>query len=108
MVDNVRITIHKYDFSLKETSPFERIYYYGKDRMSYAFRMSKEDVSSMIPQTVMESYLRLYCTSADKLQTVKNLLGEIPTENIGMVKISPKAKTRFKDPLLPSPKRRKM
>lgn len=89
--DVVRITMHKYDFALKETSPFQRIYYTNEND-DEPFKISSEEISSMVPNTAMEVYLRVFCTNKDKLQKVKETLTSWANQNPFVEKpiISPK------------------
>lgn len=59
------VDTHKNNYALKDRNPIETINFFSKWDANDSFPMRQEDISLLIPKTVSETYVRIYCRDSN-------------------------------------------
>lgn len=54
-----------YDYGMKSEDPIKHMGFYGKEDPTKAVKLTRDQVSQMLPQTFREEKIRLYCKRPD-------------------------------------------
>ncbi|CAI7935066.1 HD domain-containing protein [Podarcis lilfordi] len=54
------------DYGMKKKNPVNNVCFYCKSDLNKAFRISKEQVSKLLPEQFEEQQIRVYCKAADE------------------------------------------
>ncbi|XP_053249861.1 deoxynucleoside triphosphate triphosphohydrolase SAMHD1 isoform X1 [Podarcis raffonei] len=55
------------DYGMKKKNPVNNVRFYCKSDLNKAFRISKEQVSKLLPEKFEEQQIRVYCKTADEI-----------------------------------------
>nr|XP_024655908.1 deoxynucleoside triphosphate triphosphohydrolase SAMHD1-like [Maylandia zebra] len=94
--DNFEIIVVTLDYGMKNKDPINTTYFYTKANPTEAFKISREQVSKLLPVCFAEKILRVYCKNSASLRDAKfcfqswchenDFLTESPVLLGGMVK----------------------
>ncbi|XP_065325736.1 deoxynucleoside triphosphate triphosphohydrolase SAMHD1-like [Pelmatolapia mariae] len=69
--DNFEITVVTLDYGMKNKDPINTTYFYTKANPTEAFKISREQVSKLLPVCFAEKILRVYCKNSASLRDAK-------------------------------------
>ncbi|XP_039896561.1 deoxynucleoside triphosphate triphosphohydrolase SAMHD1-like [Simochromis diagramma] len=69
--DNFEIIVVTLDYGMKNKDPINTTYFYTKANPTEAFKISREQVSKLLPVCFAEKILRVYCKNSASLRDAK-------------------------------------